>query len=518
MAVKINIPTIEGMTLKTKGKYVADDIFVNVDIPKYDGSNLEGVEVLGNEEFDSKAYYRQTRPKDWLKVNLPSEMEELYPDQDRIEILFETTELNKCISFMLDGTNINIDWGDGTNEKILNAGISTFQKIYDNDLIGKQVLIIITSPKNEITRIDFLTQNRLTNEDGYTYSSYERKRILELSINAKECVLKSMYASVSYFNEMFGNIQYISLDCKLYDSDYFFYGMGELKVFPEFTLRSNHTKFTGFFKECINLRIAPNIDFTYANDIVSMYNECENLVTVGDIYAPNITDISSLFYYCKKLKNIGKLTFGVLTKANRTFYKCLSLIETPLKNVDTSTIVEMSSLYCMCTFKKINIDTTSAQKLNDLVSYNNFLEELELSDTSNALDMGSMLYQCENLKKISPMNIMNITKMNTSWVPQLEKLCLLNIRIALNLSNSLDGLTKNSLIGLIKELVDTGSTLKLTLGSTKLNKITNIYVRLTGEAEEDETNPKLPCEVCESTDEGAMSIIAYANMKNWTLA
>lgn len=31
MAVKINIPTIEGMTLKTKGKYVADDIYVVLD-------------------------------------------------------------------------------------------------------------------------------------------------------------------------------------------------------------------------------------------------------------------------------------------------------------------------------------------------------------------------------------------------------------------------------------------------------------------------------------------------------
>ena len=45
MAVKINIPTIEGMTLKTKGKYVADDIFMNVDIPKYDGSNEGGAYV-----------------------------------------------------------------------------------------------------------------------------------------------------------------------------------------------------------------------------------------------------------------------------------------------------------------------------------------------------------------------------------------------------------------------------------------------------------------------------------------
>lgn len=38
MAVNINVPTINGITLNTKNKYVKDDIVVNVGIPYYDGS------------------------------------------------------------------------------------------------------------------------------------------------------------------------------------------------------------------------------------------------------------------------------------------------------------------------------------------------------------------------------------------------------------------------------------------------------------------------------------------------
>ena len=38
MSVEIKIPTINGITLNTKNKYVKDDITLSVDIPRYDGS------------------------------------------------------------------------------------------------------------------------------------------------------------------------------------------------------------------------------------------------------------------------------------------------------------------------------------------------------------------------------------------------------------------------------------------------------------------------------------------------
>ena len=48
MAVNIKIPTINGITLYTKNKYVEDDIVVDVGIPYYDGS--ASVDVTPNED------------------------------------------------------------------------------------------------------------------------------------------------------------------------------------------------------------------------------------------------------------------------------------------------------------------------------------------------------------------------------------------------------------------------------------------------------------------------------------
>ena len=50
----------------------------------------------------------------------------------------------------------------------------------------------------------------------------------------------------------------------------------------------------------------------------------------------------------------------------------------------------------------------------------------------------------------------------------------------------------------------------LATGGSAIDAITMI--------KEDANNPKLPCEVCESNDEGAMTVVDYMTSKNWTLA
>lgn len=47
MPVEIRVPTINGITLNTKNKYVKEDINVTVGIPKYDYSNSENVMYTG---------------------------------------------------------------------------------------------------------------------------------------------------------------------------------------------------------------------------------------------------------------------------------------------------------------------------------------------------------------------------------------------------------------------------------------------------------------------------------------
>ena len=79
------------------------------------------------------------------------------------------------------------------------------------------------------------------------------------------------------------------------------------------------------------------------------------------------------------------------------------------------------------------------------------------------------------------------------------------------------------LIHLIYHCRDTGSAKTLTIGSVNLAKLANVYVRLVDitdemRAEDDLIDEKLPFEVCESTDEGAMLITEYALRKNWQIA
>ena len=83
-------------------------------------------------------------------------------------------------------------------------------------------------------------------------------------------------------------------------------------------------------------------------------------------------------------------------------------------------------------------------------------------------------------------------------------------------------LTVDSLVHLIYELRDTGSSKTLTVGSANLEKLANVYVRTIDitdamRAEDDLIDKKLPFEVCESTDEGAMLITEYVMLKNWAV-
>lgn len=108
----------------------------------------------------------------------------------------------------------------------------------------------------------------------------------------------------------------------------------------------------------------------------------------------------------------------------------------------------------------------------------------------------------------------------------LQELIFTNIAVSLQVGSGNDWghlLTVDSLVHLIYELRDTGSSKTLTVGSANLEKLANVYVKtveITDEmrAEDDLVDEKLPFVVCESTDEGAMLIVDYAALKNWDIA
>ena len=136
-----------------------------------------------------------------------------------------------------------------------------------------------------------------------------------------------------------------------------------------------------------------------------------------------------------------------------------------------------------------------------------------------------MFNGCSSLTTVPEFDTSRVTSMTGMFngCSSLSGCWIRNIKAALQVGSS-DSyghlLTVDSLIHLIKELRDTGSSKTLTVGSINLNKLANIYVKtvdVTDEmrAEDDLIDEKLPFVVCESTDEGATLITEYVILKNW---
>jgi hypothetical protein len=75
-------------------------------------------------------------------------------------------------------------------------------------------------------------------------------------------------------------------------------------------------------------------------------------------------------------------------------------------------------------------------------------------------------------------------------------------------------ITLDSLLYIIRYLYNKNSSAYVfTIGSVNIEKLSNVYVKLVDSGE-----GFLPFEVCESTDEGAMTVAQYMSLKNWSLA
>lgn len=153
---------------------------------------------------------------------------------------------------------------------------------------------------------------------------------------------------------------------------------------------------------------------------------------------------------------------------------------------------------------------------------------LKYDDTSSVTNMSYMFYNCSNLTTIPQLDTSSVTNMNNMFYncSKLTECYLKNIKANLQVGSGISYghlLTVDSLLFLIKELRNTGSAKTLTVGSANLTKLADIYVKtitITDEmrAEDSHIDEKLPFEVCESTDEGAMLITNYVTQKNWALA
>ena len=291
-----------------------------------------------------------------------------------------------------------------------------------------------------------------------------------------------------------------------------------------------------------SLPFVADLDTSNVTRMNQMFNSCYALISLdlSNFKTNNVTYMTQMFKTCRSLTTLDLSSFDTsnVLSMMEMFYSCSALTSLDVSNFNTSKVTDMQSMFNGCSsLEELDLssfDTSKVTNMNTMFNGCSSLITLDLSnfDTSNAT-VRNMFYSCSNLKtiigKIDLINTSDTTNLFSSC-KELEDVTLLNIKKSIKLSTNVDGfgtkLSEATLINMIQQLWDlTGETLQtLTLSSVSKNKIANIYVKLiTPTQEQIDADPyinnKKPCVVCESTDDGAMTLTEYATtQKNWAIA
>ena len=250
---------------------------------------------------------------------------------------------------------------------------------------------------------------------------------------------------------------------------------------------------TEIFKENRRLGYIDKFDFSETTNMSSMFHGCSSLTTIPQMNTSKVTNMSSMFDGCRSLTTIPQMNTSKVITMSSTFSGCTSL--TTIPQMDTSDVTRTDYMFYNC----------------------RSLTTIPQMDTSKVTNMSSMFSGCSSLTTIPQMDTSDVTNISSmfSGCSSLTNLDLRNIKVNLQIGSGTSWghlLTVDSLVNTIKELVTQTSYKTLTMGTANLEKIANLYCKII-----DDTDPKKTMELCESTEEGAMTLTDYAQLKKWNI-
>ena len=307
----------------------------------------------------------------------------------------------------------------------------------------------------------------------------------------------------------------------------FFYNGHRLELLETPWDTSKATNFASMFYGCTGITGVPALNTRNGTNFSSMFYNCKALTEAPALDTSNGTNFANMFYGCTTMTKVPALDTSNGTDLNNMFEECKALIEAPA--LDTSKNTNFAGMFWHCAALKTvpSLDTSGGTQFGYMFAACNSLTKVPALDTRNGTVFDSMFNSSNSIMDIPRIDLRNATSVYSMFsnMNGLTNLGVYNIKQTLSLgggTSSGQRLTLDSLINAIRELIDTGSAKTLTLGSTNLSKLANVYVRTVDVTDEmragDEfIDSKLPFEVCESTDEGATLITDYVLYKNWQL-
>ena len=322
-----------------------------------------------------------------------------------------------------------------------------------------------------------------------------------------------------------------------------FYGCNKVTGLDKISLNTeNVTTFRNMFYNCYKLKTIPQISNTSnVKTFEYMFQHCEQLETLdlSNFDTSKADSMEYMFSNCNILTQLDLSSFNTsnVTEMQYMFNYCIHLTSLDLSHFDTSNVTSMASMFAVCQYMTdLNLshfDTSNVTNMSSMFSNCKALNNIDLSsfDTRKVTNMRNVFYFCEALETISNIDMISCTDCYNmlSYASNIKHLYLKNIKVNLQIGSGTTSfghlLTDDSIINTFKELWDLtgGTSQKLTLSKPSNARTEQIYVKLVDvtdemRAEDEYIDNKKPCVVCESTDEGAMTLKEYGISKNWQIA
>jgi surface protein len=259
----------------------------------------------------------------------------------------------------------------------------------------------------------------------------------------------------------------------------------QLETIPNFNL-GKVIQADNMFNGALNLKNIPPLNLSNATTTISMFQSCRNLVSIPKLSIPKVTDATSMFSGCFRLETIegGIVNTSNLVNMTSMFTNCTSLIDMPLIS-DTSKVTSMASTFQGCSSMSNFANLTNTSNVTNTASMFNSCFSMQTAptitmtkvtnasamfqscrslttvptyDTGNVLDASSMFNSCTSLSTVPLLNTIKVT----STASMFNSCASINSVPAFNTSN----------VTTLSNMFNTASNLK-TIPNFDFNKVTN---------------------------------------------
>lgn len=338
--------------------------------------------------------------------------------------------------YTTDGSQISIDWGDGTSETY-NSGedarhtyqSGTGQPYLQNN--NQWVATISAGGGNVIYRFHtydnsdfkwfasrdvYFTYANAMFSGGETTAHAPSGLLYVDLIGGAICPDASMPSGNSDSGYTFRSCQALErisgvINTARATSTYqMFYGCYNLREIPDIINISASTNASNMFGDCRSLpRIPTLVSTRNLNNAYRMFGNCYQIREIPDLYLDNALNITELFNGCEKLEDAHNIyNTGRATTAHHLFYNCSNLTKVPTV-LDLGQVIDAYNIFLNCASlvdapSVIHLD--SAKNIYQMFHNCKALRNAPtIINAPNAQNAYNLFYNCTTLRK-APSNIL----------------------------------------------------------------------------------------------------------------